>query len=81
MVVARFDHYLPMSCHVVIACGLLTAVDLVFALARCPGVSDCCLVAVAVLAGTALSVTGQGFCPLSVSVGAFAFPCSSGRSP
>ena len=42
MVVARLDRYLPVNGHVVIVCGLLTAVDLVvLALARRPGVTGC----------------------------------------
>ena len=49
VVVARLDRYLPMNGHVVIDCGLLTAVDLVvLALARCPGVSGCCLTTAAI---------------------------------
>ena len=64
MVVARLNHYLPVNDHVVIDCGLLTAVDLVvLALARCPGVSSCGLMTAAGLAGTALSVTGRGLLP------------------
>ena len=40
VVVVSLDRYLPVNGHVVIDCGLLTAVDLVvLALARCPGVS------------------------------------------
>ena len=82
VVVPRLDRYLPMNGHVVIACGLLTAVDFfVLALARCPGVIGCGLLTTAGLAGSTLSVTGRVFCPLLVSVGAFAFTCSSGRSP
>ena len=76
MVVARLDRYLPVNGHIVIDCGLLTAVDLVvLALARCPGVTA------AGLAWTALGVTGCGFCPLSVSVRVFASICLPGRSP
>ena len=64
VVVARLDCYLPMNGHVVIDCGLLTAVDLVvLALARCPGVSGCCLTTAAGFAGTALSVTGRCLLP------------------
>ena len=55
VVVARLDCYLPMNGHVVIDCGLLTAVDLVvLALARCPGVSGCGLMTAAGLAVTGL---------------------------
>ena len=82
MVIARLDRYLPVNGHVAIDWGLLTAIDLVvLALARCRGVTGCGLLTAAGLAGTVLSVTGCSFCPLSVSVGAFAFTCSSGRSP
>ena len=82
MVVARLDRNLPVNGHVMIDCGLLTAVYLVvLALARCPGVTGCGILTAAGLAWTALGVSGCGFCPLSVSVGAFASICSSGRSP
>ena len=64
VVVARLDRYLPVNGHVVIDCGLLTAVDLcVLALARCPGVTICGVLTAAGLAGTALSVTGRGLLP------------------
>ena len=82
MVVAHLDHYLPVNGHVVIVCGLLTTVDLVvLALARCPGVTGWGILTAAGLAWTTLGMTGCGFCPLSVSVGAFASICSLGRSP
>ena len=82
MVVARLNRYLPVNGHVVIDCGLLTAVDLVvLALARCLDVTGCGILTAAGLAWTALGVTGCGFCPLSVSVRAFASICLSGRSP
>ena len=82
VVIAHLNHYLPVNSHVVIDCGLLTAVDLVvLALARCPGVSGCGILTAAGLAWTALGVTGCGFCLLSVSVRAFASICSSGSSP
>ena len=72
MVVARLDRYPPVNGRVVIDCGLRTAVDLVvLTLARCPGVTSCGILTAAGLTWTALGVTGCGFCPLSVSVGAF----------
>ena len=82
MVVARLDFYLPLNGHVVIDCGLLSAVDLVvLALARCPGVTGCGILATASLTWPALGMTGCGFCLLSISVRAFASICSSGSSP
>ena len=51
MVSARLDRYFPVNGHVVIECGLLTAVDLVvLALARCPGVTGCGILTAAGLA-------------------------------
>ena len=64
VVVAHLNRYLPMTGHVVIDCGLLTAVDLVvLGLAECPGMFGCGLMTAAGLAGTALSVTGHGLLP------------------
>ena len=81
VVIARLDRYLPVNGHVVIDCGLLTAVDLVvLALARCLGVAGCGILTAAGLAWTSLGVTSCGFCPLSVSVRAFTSICSPGSS-
>ena len=80
--IARLDRYLPMNGHVVIDCGLLTAVDLaVLALARCLGVSGCGLMTAACLAGTALSVTGCGLLPAVGLGGSVRVPMFVGRSP
>ena len=59
VVVARLDRYLPVNGHVVIDCGLLTAVDLVvLTLARYPDVTGSGFLTAAGLVWTALGVTG-----------------------
>ena len=62
VVVARLNRYLPVNGHVVIDCGLLTAVDLVvLALARSPGVtgSGVCPLSVLVRAFTSICSSGS----------------------